>query len=81
MVQIKLSNTAIIAIILLLTGILTLVISYLVHKDSLAQGFKGGFWAGFTFIILGVIVVAFIAATCASNGSEVSTGNVEVAVE
>lgn len=80
--MVQISNTAIIATVLILTGILTLVISYIVHKDNLAQGFKGGFWTGFALIMLGTIIVAFIAYKCSCNSSnEMNTGEVQVPVE
>ncbi len=69
MLKIQISNTAIIAIIFILTGVLTLVVSYLVHKDTFADGFKGGFWSGFAFIILGLAIVSFIAYSCSCDTS------------
>jgi hypothetical protein len=42
----------------LLIAILTLVISYVVHKDELHESFKGGFWFGLIcmFIAIGLFI-------------------------
>jgi hypothetical protein len=67
MVSFNLSKTALTAMFFIIVGILTLVITYLVHKESLSYGFKGGFWAGFIFVLLGLFLVIYIAYKCSSD--------------
>jgi hypothetical protein len=67
MVLFNLSKTALSAMFFIFVGILTLVITYLVHKENLASGFKGGFWTGFSFILIGLILVIFINSKCSSE--------------
>ncbi len=42
----------------LLIAILTLVVSYVIHKDELQESFKGGFWFGLVcmFIAIGLFI-------------------------
>ena len=69
MIQYKISNKAIISALLLLTGILTLVISFIVHKNTFSDNFVGGFWSGFVFIIAGLLIIIYMAITCTCNSN------------
>jgi len=85
--MVKLSNTAILAIIFVLVGVLTLVITYIVHKNSMSSELKAGYWIGFVFILLGLCVVTYKVITCGPSdhaqlempveNATLETGNIE----
>ncbi len=54
----------------LLVAILTLVITYVVHKDELHGSFKGGYWFGLICVclaIIGLVIKISTQCECADN--------------